>query len=118
MITAERIYAVFGITHGPWEIELSYLSIVNKNLKIEICNFETGDAGDEELKGDMALIAAAPIMLVALINEVISLDCEDILKDMIINMEISEEEKMMISVIESADSKNRKWPELLKELLK
>ena len=88
MITAERVYEVFGI-----DPELKFL------------------VGDECTSNVMTLISIAPEILVALVNIAVEMmpynhkgfdnkgHCERITK-----------------AIESADSQNRKWPELLKEL--
>ena len=124
MITAERVYEVFGITPGPWWSEGEYLAAMVEGkrpngeiigrMSPSIHNLFTTKQNARNAKCS----ASSPEMLVALVNEVISLDCEDILKDIITDIEISEEEKMMIKAIESADSQKRKWPELLKELTK
>ena len=126
MITIERVAEIFGFTQGPWNIELSYISIVNRNLKIEICSFETGDANDEALNADMSLISKSPELLHMIVNDILRAE-----KNWIDNNDFSfspSESDILeqchranadkIILIESCDRQGRKWPELRKELLK
>lgn len=93
MITPERVYEVFGIDKEEM------------NSIIFWCSRNYG-------KEESALIKYSPEMLVALVHTA------DMFSRTIISPSYRETEsgKLVITAIESADSKNRKWPEILKAL--
>lgn len=91
MISAERIYKVFGITPGPWEI-------------------------DSTRSANTTLISTSPQMLVALVNMLDKLISALELLDF--KVENDTETMNAIKAIKSSDSKNRTWEELYKELQK
>ena len=93
MIKPERVYEVFGITDG--------------------LDFDTDPIQSDE---NIALLENSPEMLVALVN--IEIDSCGICDSVGYEKEICGNCKHAKNkqIIESADSKGRKWPELLKEL--
>ena len=89
MIPSERVYEVFGITDDTWWEELSVRPKYIRALPV---------------------IKASPEMLVALVNVLIDY------KTNLPSCYMKEEMYLQwIKAIESADSKNRKWSEILKE---
>lgn len=120
MITAERVYEVFGITPGPWWSEGEYIATmvegkrpngeVMGRMSPSIHNLFTLKQNAKNAK----CAAASPEMLVALVNTVMQIEWAAEVQGAIGHIE--DVYLMMIKAIESADSKKREWPELLKEL--
>ena len=130
MITAERVYEVFGITPGNWKIVNGKSQYYPDKERVEtvrsddynsdmmacykgniIADF-TKAHGErahafEEAKNNACLLKASPEMLVTFVNTVIELDD----RSYYINSY-----NLLVKAIESADNRGRKWPELLKEL--
>jgi len=113
MITPERVYEVFGITPGPWEIKIRIddcFNPIESIGKIEPGFDQADDVWLNISTEDSKLASSVPEMLVALVNIAVEMEpyhnsgFED--KGLYISA---------IKIIESADSKNRPWSELLKE---
>ena len=111
MITNEKIYSVFGITPGPW------IQGGCTGRMIQPKDEEGSDywLADVDIKTNSFLIKSSPEMLVVLVNIVYENDLafeNNTLGRKLFNGA----NKQAIKAIESADSQNRKWPELLKAL--
>lgn len=109
MITAEKIYEVFGITPGPWNTDKQLYMIESSTLTV--CLLDEGDGIDNSINADMELVKSSPEMLVALVNIAIEMIPYK-------NRRLDDKGHFdrIVKAIESADSQKRKWPELLKEL--
>ena len=112
MITAERVYEVFGITPGPWE---TGNPLKNESNLMIYCDDSTGQRiadctnnltfhSIKMKEANAQLTASSPEMLVALVKQEYS------------HSKCNAESEEIIKIIESADKQKRKWPELLKEL--
>ena len=124
MITPERVYEVFGITPGPWEIndEVDFDSFISGDTgkyKNVICQplgthsaYKTGEYPPWD--NNKNLIKASPEMLVTLVNMVIELSDRFSYQGFHGDFKLIFDDH--VKAIESADSQNLKWPELLKEL--
>ena len=109
MITAEKVYEVFGITPGPWENRVTgeFNNICNPSYSNW---FIAEDIQDRNIN----ILLASPEMLVTQINLVIGVN--GLPPSTAIQGVLTDEWNQAVKAIESADSQNRKWPELLKEL--
>lgn len=117
MISAERVYEVFGITPGPWE---TGNPLKNESNLMIYCDDSTGQRISDctnhltfhpiKMKeANAQLVATSPEMLVALVNILVHFDT--------MGWGYTDEGyNNLIKAIESVDSQNRKWPELIKAL--
>ena len=114
MITPERVYEVFGITPGPWWSEGEYLAamVEGKRPNGEVIGRMSPSIQRlftmKQNSINAKCATASPQMLVALVNVLERNNREFILDH--------GTQFMIVKAIESADSKGRKWPEILKAL--
>ena len=107
MITAKRVYEVFGITQDYHRVPGD--NIIRHGIKYS-------DIKHHYNLNEMNIIDASPELLVALVSTVMQIEWAAEVQGSIGHIE--DVYLMMIKAIESADSKNRPWSELLKELTK
>ena len=107
MITPERVYEVFGITPGPWDITVT----VNGFPDGPFLSFNKNNNDTSKTKTNWLAANGFPEMLVALVHELEQL-WHDGVEDETGNY------IPMVKAVESADSKDRPWSKILKELLK
>ncbi len=117
MITPERVYEVFEITPGPWNTGCIYQPLPERKETRQQILDNNGKYCIEDVKAKNAnLIKASPKMLVALIESTLSIiKYGEQFTDPRFNKFLIDIEHN-IKVIESADSRGRRWHELLEAL--
>lgn len=137
MITAEKVYEVFGIKPGPWEWvvqDVSMITLGSKDCSIEgqVMSVSPCQSCIDMAKGgwewgrcttpnqaNAHLIAVVPELLVALIEIIINTEQHyEATEDPLTDERFEDDYGYMVKIIEKTDYKNRTWSELKKELLK
>lgn len=110
MISAERVYEVFGITPGPWKHSYydGWDCVIPQHTTIKICNLVENNPANADV------ISSSPEMLVSAVHMLEQIEWASDVRGGIGYM--TECYNEMFKTIESADSQNRPWKELLKEL--
>lgn len=111
MITPERVYEVFNLGHKWKTVTLNRNQLLIQSNEEQIC--DCGHSNNIRSLQLARVLKSFPEMLVALVNIAIEMEPYH-------NRKLEDKGLYILAIkaIESADSKDREWPELLKELRK